>query len=432
LLERAFTKKIIRKPNIPVGKNPIVHKHLTASLLVLLLLCSAVRALEPDEILIIANKNCRESLSIAQYYCKKRDVPVDNILTLPLGSELSDSIARADYEKQLAEPIRQKLLTPGAGKQIKCLLTTYGVPIKVEGRGPLEGQQDRLNRLRELVQQEKNKLEKLKADITAESAEQQKRINAKLAQFQSEIDRVTGKETGASVDSELSMVLFGNYELYRWKPNLLKNNSPYLSLNTLMVCRLDGPGEGIIKGLVDKAITAERTGLKGIAYIDSRGIAEDRKLYSTGYFDQSLRDLAALIRLRTNIGVQEERTENLFAAGECPQTAIYCGWYSLKKYIDAFDFVDGAIGYHISSLEAVELRNADSSQWCPAMLKDGITATLGAVAEPYLHSFPEPKAFFQELFNGRCLVEAYYRTKPFNSWQMVLIGDPLYSPFKKP
>jgi uncharacterized protein (TIGR03790 family) len=103
----------------------------------------------------------------------------------------------------------------------------------------------------------------------------------------------------------------------------------------------------------------------------------------------------------------------------------------LKKYVDAFDFVDGAIGYHISSLEAVDLRNPNSSQWCPAMLKDGITATLGAVAEPYLHSFPEPKAFFIELFNGRCLVEAYYRTKPFNSWQFVLIGDPLYRPFRK-
>jgi uncharacterized protein (TIGR03790 family) len=65
------------------------------------------------------------------------------------------------------------------------------------------------------------------------------------------------------------------------------------------------------------------------------------------------------------------------------------------------------------------------------MLRDGITATLGAVTEPYLQSFPEPKAFFSELFDGCCLVEAYYRTAPFNSWQLILIGDPLYRPFKK-
>ena len=113
--------------------------------------------------------------------------------------------------------------------------------------------------------------------------------------MESEIDRITGKETGASVDSELSMVLFSNYELYRWRPNLLNNHTLHLSLNTLMVCRLEGPDQGIIKGLIEKALKAEKTGLKGIAYIDSRGIAEERNLYSTGYFDQSLRDLAALI-----------------------------------------------------------------------------------------------------------------------------------------
>ncbi|MHC4094677.1 MAG: TIGR03790 family protein [Planctomycetota bacterium] len=409
-----------------------MNKHLIASLLALLLLGPAVLALEPDEILIIVNGNHMESAAIAQHYCGRRGVPTDNILTLPLGTELSYTITRANYEKQLAEPIRERLLSLDTGGQIKCLLTTYGVPIKVQGRGPLEGKADKLKQLRGLAEQEKNKIEQLNNKGSGESVKQNGKHNLKLLQIQSEIDQITGKETGASVDSELSMVLFGNYELYRWQPNILKNNLPDLSFNSLMVCRLDGPGARIVKGLVNKAIAAEKTGLKGIAYIDSRGVAEDRNPYSTGYYDQSLRELAAFTRLRTELTVKEERTEKLFTAGACPGTAIYCGWYSLKTYIDAFDFVDGAVGYHIASWEAVDLRNPKSRQWCPAMLKDGITATLGAVAEPYLHSFPEPRAFFLELFNGRCLVEAYYHTKPFNSWQMVLIGDPLYRPFKRP
>ena len=28
------------------------------------------------------------------------------------------------------------------------------------------------------------------------------------------------------------------------------------------------------------------------------------------------------------------------------------------------------------------------------------------------------------------LAEVYYRSKPFGSWAMVLVGDPLYNPFK--
>ena len=406
---------------------------ISAVILLILVCCGLVFALEPDEILVIANGDNAASVRIARYYCQKRQVPTKNILTVSLGTQLKDTISRNDYDKWLVEPIRKKLfdldpstsLRTGFAGKIKCLLTTYGVPYKVGPRGPLKGLEDRLQQLEELAKQEKNALEQLQQNGLAGSAEYNQRGH-RLTQLQLEIDLISGKETGASVDSELSMVLFGAYELHRWQLNMLRNNLMGLGSRTLMVCRLDGPDCKIVESLVDKAIAAEKTGLKGIAYIDSRGLVQ-RDL--PGYVDQSLRDLAMLTRLRKEMPVKEEPTEKLFAPGASPETAIYCGWYSLKNYVDAFDFVDGAIGYHISSFEAADLRDPNSSQWCPAMLKDGITATLGAVAEPYLHSFPEPKTFFLELFNGRCLVEAFYRTNPFNSWQMLLIGDPLYKPF---
>jgi len=410
--------------------NNILRQVVVGWVLAYALCCAPAFALEPEEILVIANSDIGASVRIAQYYCTKRGVPPDNILALPLGANLSDTITRDDYEKQLAEPIRKKLSSYEFAAEIKCLLTTYGVPIKVGRRGPLKDQEVKLRQLKKLAEQKKNKIEQLKQNGVANTSREMKDIKRNLAQLQSEIDSILGKETNASVDSELSMVLFSNYELYHWQPNRLKDSMPGMSFNTLMVSRLDGPSFGIAKGLIDKAIMAEKTGLRGIAYIDSRGIIDDKKPYSTCHFDQSLRDLAVFTRFRTEMAVKEEQTEKLFEPGACPQTAIYCGWYSLKRYVDAFDFVDGAVGFHISSLEAVDLRDPNSNQWCPAMLKDGITATLGAVAEPYLHSFPEPKEFFLELFNGSCLVKAYYHTKPFNSWQLVLIGDPMYRPFK--
>ncbi|HUW18206.1 MAG TPA: TIGR03790 family protein [Sedimentisphaerales bacterium] len=397
---------------------------------VIFLTVPAGYALEPDEILVIVNSDAPASIRTGQYYCTMRKVPKANVLGLPLGAGPGDTIGREDYESKLAAPIREKLSTPEFAEKIRCLLTTYGVPVKVGGRGPLKGKEDELKRLRELAEQQRNALEQLKQSGSAGSSEQKRIFTEKLARLQSDIDRIVGKETNASVDSELSMVMFGEYELYRWQPNQLKNNVLGLSLNTLMVCRLDGPDEKTAQGLVDKAMAAEKTTLKGVACIDSRGIADDKQPFSPGHYDQSLRDLALLTKFRTALTVKEERTEGLFPAGACPNTAVYCGWYSLQKYIDAFDFVDGAVGYHISSLEAADLRDPNSSQWCPAMLRDGIAATLGAVAEPYLLSFPEPKAFFLELFKGRRLVEAYYYTAPFNSWQLVLIGDPLYRPFK--
>jgi len=64
-------------------------------------------------------------------------------------------------------------------------------------------------------------------------------------------------------------------------------------------------------------------------------------------------------------------------------------------------------------------------------LEDGAAAVIGPVAEPYVQAFPVPELFFNFLTDGYyTLVEAYFLSLPYLSWQMVLVGDPLYRPFK--
>jgi len=403
-------------------------KYSIIGLSVLLACCRIGRALEPHEILVVANSDNAASVRLARYYCEKRGIPAGNVIPVSLGTALRDTIGRADYDRRLAGPIRRTFLTRKDLGGIKCLVTTYGIPFRVGPREPLPGHEAQLKQLRQVLEQEKQAAAELEQKGQTDSAAYRTH-QVGAARLQADIDRIMGKETGASVDSELSLVLCHAYELYRWQPNALRSPAGPQPFQTLMVARLDGPSYGIAKGLIDKALAAEEKGLTGTAYIDSRGLFS-KDLY--GYCDQSLRDLALLIRLRTSLPVQEERTAALFQPGDCPRTALYCGWYSVGKYVDAFEFVDGAVGFHIASYEAAHLRDPNSTQWCPAMLKRGITATLGPVAEPYLHTFPEPKLFFGALFDGHCLVEAYYLTLPFNSWQLLLIGDPLYRPFKKP
>ncbi len=65
------------------------------------------------------------------------------------------------------------------------------------------------------------------------------------------------------------------------------------------------------------------------------------------------------------------------------------------------------------------------------MLEKGVAATLGPVGEPYLQAFPVPEVFFELLVKSPfALAECYARSNPYLSWKMVLIGDPLYRPFK--
>jgi uncharacterized protein (TIGR03790 family) len=225
----------------------------------------------------------------------------------------------------------------------------------------------------------------------------------------------------------------------RWQPNYLRasydNSQLRQAYRTLMVSRLDAPTFELAKGLVDKALEAEAAGLAGKAYIDGRGMGQlDQAPAAPGSFadyDRALLILAKALEEQTTIETVVNTSPALFKAGECPDAALYCGWYSLGKYVDAFDWQIGAVGYHLASSEAATLHDAASQVWCKKMLEDGVTATMGPVYEPYLASFPRPEEFFGLLVQGELtLAECYWRSLPFTSWMQTLIGDPLYRPYK--
>ena len=276
-------------------------------------------------------------------------------------------------------------------------------------------------------------------------AEKADGIFGALGWIRQQIESSNRKETWASFDSELSMIAIASYEPLRWQPNYLNFQYRYSGIRpvrpTFMVSRIDAPTLAIARRIMDDAIKVEATGLVGKAYFDSRGIWKPNEQAQPGTykdFDRSVVNCAELLQKHSTLDVIINKENELFQDGDCPEAAIYCGWYSLANYIDAFDWVQGSVGYHIASSEATTLRNRDSKAWCRSMLMDdkdensaGICATLGPTYEPYLQAFPRPEQFFLMLLSGRyTLAECYYATKPFNSWAMTLIGDPLYNPFK--
>ncbi|TWT78304.1 hypothetical protein Pla123a_10950 [Posidoniimonas polymericola] len=250
-------------------------------------------------------------------------------------------------------------------------------------------------------------------------------------------------ESGSSFDSELSLVMWPeDYELLRWQPNYLRTAYQGSQLGktfrTLMVSRLDGPSIKTAKRLIDDAIAVEKQGgLKGKVYFDARGLAEleGEPLLPGSYpdFDRSLLVTAESMKQmkgpdgEPQYDVVLNTSPELFQPGECPDAALYCGWYSLANYVDAFEWRQGAIAYHLASSEARTLREEGARVWCKSLLEDGVCATVGPVYEPYLLAFPRPNDFFALLTKtDLTLVEVYYQSKPFNSWMMVLVGDPLY------
>jgi uncharacterized protein (TIGR03790 family) len=244
-------------------------------------------------------------------------------------------------------------------------------------------------------------------------------------------------QTVAAVDSELTLVLRGRHQLLGWLPNPFYRKYdplpfiPGLRANTVMVGRLDGPTPEIAKRLVDDALQTEKTGLKGALYIDARGLQGEANYGNYVWYDRHLVNLYDLVKKSSPLKVVLDQKPGLFPPGSCPDAALYVGWYSLGKYVASCRWQRGAVAYHVASVEAATLKQPGAQLWCKRLLEEGVAATLGPVAEPYLHSFPLPDEFFPLLMMGKLpLLEVYFRTLPSVSWMQILIGDPLYIPFK--
>jgi uncharacterized protein (TIGR03790 family) len=257
--------------------------------------------------------------------------------------------------------------------------------------------------------------------------------------FWSEAQRLYDKpQTLAAVDSELTLITAGPYQKIGSLPNpfnLAFNRVARIRefrTKTVMVGRLDGPTPAIARRLVDDALETEQAGLNGIFYIDARGLGGKAEIGSYTWYDQHLVRLYDLVKKYSGMKVVLDKQSSLFPPGSCPDAALYCGWYSLRQYVPAFQWRKGAVGYHVASAEASSLKQPGSNVWCKRMLEEGVAATLGPVTEPFLHSFPLPDQFFPLLMTGKLtLLEVYFLTVPQVSWMQILIGDPLYCPFKK-
>ena len=252
--------------------------------------------------------------------------------------------------------------------------------------------------------------------------------------LEAQVGYLSPADTHAAFDNELALLWWNLYPRQRWQPNPLHwrlggmRTSP-----VLMVMRLDGPDAGVVRRIIDDSILVEQQGLTGRVLIDlwDKPLRVQGKEDAYGKYDQGLRDLATLLRDKTKLEVILDETPDVVGPHATDKVAIYCGWYSSLQYVPPAAFNTGAVGYHIASFTMVALRTPRGGDWVRSLLVDGLAATLGPVAEPYLHSFPPADEFFPLLLTGRLtLAEVYWKTNPLTSWQMTMIGDPLYTPFK--
>ena len=167
------------------------------------------------DVWVVVNSNMVSSSALGEFYCSKRQVPLEQLikLDLPEGEEMS----RVDYENKLLKPLREKF--KGMERKDFILLTTYGVPIRVGAASPKPDEvvklevirkeiarlADELKILQEAVKQAQEagdsaKAKSIQPDIAKATAAQQNLVNQE--------SQLSYKESYAAVDSELAMMWF--------------------------------------------------------------------------------------------------------------------------------------------------------------------------------------------------------------------------------
>lgn len=389
---------------------------------------SGAGALEPAGIVVVANEEVPEGIALARDYMQRRGIPATQLIRVATSTR--EALSREAFEAEIRDPVHHALLRMPDPTGVQCLVLMYGIPLRVHAPAMTAAEEAAATELERELAALKVRIEQTTAD------EERERLEANRRDLSEALKTLKNENSRASVDSELMLVLCGDQPLAGWLPNpyfpgFQGHESPLTGRILLMVSRLDGPDPASVRRIIDDSLYAEAEGLSGTAYFDARWKRPTRDDVS-GYalYDRAIHMAADAVEHSGRMPVVLDAHSELFEDGDCPNAALYCGWYRLGHYVDAFDWATGAVGFHIASSECVTLKREGSQVWCKRMLEDGVAATIGPVAEPYVQGFPLPDVFFGALLEGRlALAECYLVSLPYLSWQMVLIGDPLYRPF---
>lgn len=370
-----------------------------------------------EEVAVIFNrKSGAEARKIAEYYAERRGVPKEHLIGLDLPT--TEAVSRPAFKTQLYRPLLSELekrrlvsfhgqLIPAAegapggvarvltASKIRYLVLVHGVPLRITADAMLR-------------------------EPVVERLPQALRRNE--AAVDSELAALPLLERRAPLTGPLQNPAYGTTNFAALHPT----NGLFL------VSRLDGPSTAIAKALVDRSLHAETNGLWGRGYFDVRGLTTGP--YMRG--DVWIRAAHEAVQRQGFEVTLDDRPATFPASFPMPQLALYAGWYddtvSGPFTRNDVEFMPGAVAYHLHSFSAATIRNP-KARWVGPLLARGAAATLGCVAEPYLDLSPDVGRFFTLLISVGCnLAEAAYVAQPALSWQVTVVGDPLYRPMARP
>ena len=354
-------------------------------LLFLLAVVPGLRAQTGDNILLVVNRNDADSRAIADYYRPRRSIPIGNVCYLATTSD--ETIYWNTYVDEIERPVGACLQKAGLQEKVLYIVTTLGVPLRVDGAGG--------------------------SLFTSEHCS----VDSELALLYSKLKGVQVPRPGGVPN-----------------PFFMKRDEPFSHprFPIYLVTRLAAWDLAGVKAMIDRALAARNRG-KFVIDLSSAGDQQGNNWLRT-----------AAILLPADRVIMDETPQVLY---DQKNVIGYASWGSndgnrKKRWLN-FQWLPGAIATEFVSTNARTLKRppddwmfgGDKQHWFGGYnqnlsadyLHEGATGVSGNVYEPYLQGCARPDYLLPAWFQGRNLAESYYLSLPFLSWQGVVLGDPLCS-----
>jgi uncharacterized protein (TIGR03790 family) len=372
-------------------------------------------------VLVVVAAGSADSSTIGWYYKNARNIPSVNVMTVTVTT-LPDvygepAISYINYVNQIRNPIRAYITNNGLHNQIDYIVLTKGCPLTVDANGTnwieqtgysMYGYEESLASAMTLLDSEISPTVGLVRNPYSGIADNR------------EIDE--SKAINTTFHHSDGYPLYeSNYVNHAWADTWVADD-----VHLYLVTRLDGYTVQTVKDLIDRSVASDGTAPSGL-FVIARGSPADVRSVAWGGANDYLE----------SHGFSVSYSE---AAGFLTGTNVI-GWltwgsnnnsYTLGAY-QSNQFRAGAIA---ESLVSTSGRSFDLPPvYGQSLVADliltgtGVTAMSGYVQEPGARTLVNGAVLLARYTSGYNVAESFYMASAFIFGKMVVIGDPLTSPY---
>lgn len=365
-----------------------------------LALASPARATPaPHSVVVVANADVPESVSLAIRYAAERDLPPSQICLLSLP--VTEDLALADFQAMLDVPLRACIArTEGLAERLEAILLVRGVPLRVSM--DIGGTTRRASLAAALGLWDTS--DASGAPILGRDPGTDVPCGGRSCWGAAWRNQYHGEPFEASFEREVAGIVH----------------------RPVLVTMLHGRTYGDAGLLLTSALQADRMsdGAMG-EFLLMQGADAAR-----GALDREYASVLAALTARGFTASEVPFDSNLTGR---TLAGFVTGTASLAETIEGNSFHPGALVDNLTSFGAVPVNFRDMGEQQVSIARwvaRGVAGAHGTTDEPLNNCFPS-RAFLMNYVDGATLGEAFIGQLPFVYWHNLVLGDPLTAPYAR-